>query len=192
MSKLSFDEIIDLVESEGYTIGERCLELSGYPRTNEDRPILSFDTYEELEEFCSKYGGEPTLFKRKDGWHGTFWYATGWMGRALTADDYLEDLGDDYNIAYSFEDEIISAKDIVCDMLSNYDMHEVIEYMSKLDCIKDEFDRLEDDEVIITCQGEYFETVKKSMMGYHHDTWRYEVGCLLSYFETEENNEDYE
>jgi hypothetical protein len=192
MSKLSFDEIIDLVESEGYTIGERCLELSGYPRTNEDRPILGFDTYEELEEFCSKYGGEPTLFKRKDGWHGTFWYATGWMGRALTADDYLEDLGDNYNIAYSFEDEIISAKDIVCYMLSNYDMYEAIKYINKLDCIKDEFDRLEDDEVIITCQGEYFETVKEKMMKYYHDTWTYEVGCLLSYFETEENNEDYE
>jgi len=188
MKELSLEEILNLADNRGLNKCDRCLEHSGYPRTNRDGIITGFTSFEMLQEFIEDIGmGEPSLFKRKDGWHRTFQYYVGYMDRPLSAYDYVRDLGDNYNLLYDIDTEIQFAKEIVNEMLDNKDLDAAYRYLIKLSCLKDEWDNKGDDEIIIMTEGELFETVKKEMMRYCEDTWTYEVGVYIPYFEIEEN-----
>lgn len=186
---LTFNELISLAESRGYTIGENCLERGGYPRLSLDRPIIGFDDWEELELFCDTLNEAAgadvatiVYFHRRNGWYNTFWYSDGRAFTPYTADDYLKTLGDDYS--YADLPHMVFTR--LLDVAHNFDgdFTPIKQYIESQEEIQAEVKIARDDETVITFLDEYYKTVPKVMMRYLHDTYTYEVGILLEYFET--------
>ena len=90
-------------------------ERSGYPR-NLRNGVINFDSYQQAQQHAQENNGEVCLLSKRDG--HDLWINHGERYSSLTSDDYLRDLGDNYqeydsdSINELFMSEIKEAKDI--------------------------------------------------------------------------------
>ncbi len=178
---LNYDEI-----PSGLTIGEITTSSNDYPdRRNEsgesDHAIFGFCSFEAAEMVAKKIGSCVKYFQKRDGGH--FWHDHGYATEPYTYQDYLRELGDNYSVACA-EELFESYKEQV----SFADTFEEAEACRDTFVeINMEIEEATDDEVIILCNGRYFETVQKSMMYFHEDVTTYEIGVLLPFDSEDEN-----
>jgi hypothetical protein len=178
-STLTFSQALENAKSAGLTIGEHCTELSGYPRTSENKPITGFNKYSDAVAFIAKnrlVKSNIHLFKRKNGWYSTFLYDLGSKYEPLTYHDYLKDLGDDYSIA-SLDYELL--KEQVCYALNKKELYEAKEIISNFQDLEGYIISCEKENVIITRGGEYYQEFPKETMGYTEDVTTYIIGVML-------------
>lgn len=180
---LNYDEI-----PSGLTIGEITTSSNDYPdRRNEsgesDHAIFGFTSFEDAEEFADKIGSCVKYFQKRNGAH--FWHDNGSATEPYTYQDYLRELGDNYSVACA-EELFESYKEQV----SSSDTFEEAEACrDTFKEIKEEMETASEDEVILLCNGRYFETVQKSMMYFHEDVTTYEIGVLIP-FDSADKDED--
>ena len=150
-------------------------ERNGYP-SNLKKGIIGFENFKDAKALAEEYNLEITTFDKKDGW--SLWFRTG----ATTYEPFLnscEDYGDNYSeikktdeesfildeVKYFFEDE------------NNLESFEIIEaFLKAKKVIWDEVQKMEDDEIVITHEGNYYETIKKTSMYWSHDTKHHVIG----------------
>lgn len=150
---------------------------NGYPQSIQGA-VIGFDTFEEAKNFASENDLEIQFFEKKDGWN--LWYRNGntaYEEMTISSNDY----GDDYSEIYSsqFNDEEDFIEEEVNEQMSELLSFEDIEsFLNDKKDLWEEIEKMEEDEIIITCCGDFYETLKKERMRFSHCTRTTAIGCI--------------
>lgn len=176
LTKESFDVLVDYFKNEGLSNHEITYGMNGYPKGPFDRAIIGFTSFEQAAEMAEITGLQITLFEKRYG--HSFYQNKGRMNRALTSDDYLQDLGDNYSQADSNNEYY---KEQLVEIASNFDgdFDDLKAAIKQIEEIITEVNNCDDNQVVIVRNGSYYETVNREMMMYHEDVTNYAVGLLL-------------
>ena len=153
---------------------ETTASRTGYPERLQ-KAIIGFDTFEQAEELAKENGLSIEFFRKRDGWN--FWYRTG-----STAYEPFrrsaEDFGDDYS-EFSKDDLEDFYENEVQPMVSDFESFDALRsFLDQKEKIQDEIEDAEDDEIVITRSGEYYDTIKERTMAYSYDSHRYAIGLI--------------
>lgn len=162
--------ICEIADREGLEYIETTTGRNGYPE-NIRGAIIGFETYDQAEEIAAKYGFDIELFKTRYGWQ--FWERCGWMPGPLKIS--AEDYGDDYSLYNDADDVLNSLKDVIPYMES---IEEIIAFAENAREIIDEINDCKPGEIVITCQGRYYETVAEETMRWDHDSKVFTIGVI--------------
>lgn len=158
-------ELIDSVEGCG----------NGYPR-NFEQAIIGFENWQQVEEIAQKYNLDIISFHRKDGWN---WYER---------EDFVHEpfkistssYGDDY-FSFTLEDAEDFYENEVKFALEDFDNIESLQkFINEKKELLDKIEALDEDEMVITCEGRYYETIKKEMIEWDFDTHHYVIGVIIN------------
>lgn len=180
--KLSYEEIADLHELRVINTTEGA---NGYPR-NVAWALIGFDNFTQAERVAKKYGGEIRKLHKRVGWQ--LWEDQGWENEPIRphGDMYGEDYGTIYKMTKEefYRDEVAPRLDDIGNLNDLYSFVEgKIRLWREIDC-------MDDDEVIITYYGDYYETWKQEEMEWSHDTHKYVIGVVLNEEEEDEEDDD--
>ncbi|MGL5713279.1 MAG: hypothetical protein ACRCX2_09690 [Paraclostridium sp.] len=157
-----------IAERHGLEIIETTDRSNGYP-SNLKGAIIGFESFKQAEEIAEKYNLEITSFHKKDGWN--FYYRTGAnMYKAFT--NSCEDYGDNYSEVEKMGEEDFIDREVLHFFSGNVieSFEQIESFLSSKKEIWEEVNKMEDDEIVITHEGNYYETIKKESMYFYHDT----------------------
>lgn len=164
----------DIAEENGLELIDTTSARNGYPQDLKNA-IIGFDSFEQAEKLAKENGMSIEAFKKRDGWD--LWYRTGCkMGTPFlrTADDF----GDDYR-GYSKDDLEDFYLNEVQPMVSDFEDFDSLRcFLDKMQEIYHAIEDADDDELVITYEGHYYETIKKAVMEYTLDTHHYAIGLI--------------
>lgn len=176
MQKKDLNEII----KDEFTlhIVETTIGINGYPKCVKDA-IVGFDNFKQVKELAEKHNLRITTLHKRDGWH--LWErnsSTTYEPLKPTADWY----GDNYatwegeDVEGYFVNEVKPAlAGILEDTEDWYDLESFFESEKKI------IERIEcacDNELIVTRDGEYFNTIDAECMEWSFDTHNYVIALV--------------
>lgn len=165
----------EIAASNNLEIVETTSQANGYP-SNLQNAIIGLEDFAQAEELSQKYGLKITSLKKKDGWN--LWARRGGISYEPFKNS-ADDFGDNYaEFPKMDEDEFLESevKFLFEDDLESFDKIEAI-----LKCKKEiweEIEKMEDDELVITFEGYYSETIKKESMYFYHNTNHYAIALM--------------
>ena len=133
---------------------------NGYPEETKEA-IIGFETYEQAQEVAKEYHMNVEKFFRRDGWG--MWQRKGeaFGPLEISADDF----GDDYS------------------QYTKADLRNFEELKKEVDeKTLEEIEKSEDDEIVITCEGRYYDTVKQTCMEFSEDSKTYAIGVIYNLY----------
>lgn len=167
-------DLAEIASENGLQLIETTASRTGYPEGLQ-KAIIGFDTFEQAEALAKENGLRIEFFQQHDGWD--LWYRTG----CQAGEPFLrsaEDYGDDYS-EFSKKDLEGFYENNVQPMVSDFeDFDSLRSFLNMEEKIKDEIEEAEDDEIVITCCGEYYDTIKERPMAYHLDAHSYAIGLI--------------
>lgn len=173
-------EILDLrfiSEENDLEYIETTSARNGYPQSIQGA-VIGFETFEEAKNFASENDLGIQFFEKRDGWN--LWYRNGntaYEEMTISSNDY----GDDYNEIYKGE---FNVEEYFIDCEVNEQMSELLSFedlgrfLNEKKDLWEEIEKMEEDEMIITCCGVLYETLKKETMRFSHDTRTTAIGCI--------------
>ena len=172
-------DLAEIASENGLQLIDTTANSTGYPEWLQ-KAIIGFDTFEQAEELAKENGLSIEIFQKRDGWD--LWYRTG-----CTAYEPFrrsaEDFGDDYS-EFGKDDLEDFYENEVQPMVSEFESFDDLRsFLDKNEKIKDEIEDAEDDEIVITCCGEYYDPIKERTMSYNYDSHRYAIGLIDTRFE---------
>ena len=168
----------EIAETNGLTYAESTSGSNGYP-SNIKGIIIDFENFEDAENLAEKHNLSVEYFQKKDGWQ--LWERTGSQAHepmSNSSDDY----GDNYSqLEKMSEEEFI--KNEIAETLKyliedGADFDTIENFLAEKRKLFNEIEAMEDDEIVITCQGDYYETIKKQSMYWAHDTRHITIGLI--------------
>ncbi|WP_289091536.1 hypothetical protein [uncultured Bacteroides sp.] len=163
-----------IAEIENLQVIETTSAMNGYPQSIK-KALIGFDTFEQAERIANEYGLSIELFTKNDGWQ--LYYRTN--NRAYSAivvsaeeygDNYMSFTKSDYDDFYENE---------VKGMIGDFDSFDEVEsFIENKKRVYEAIEDLEDDEMVLTYQGEYYDTVKKYTMCHYYDTKTTVIGII--------------
>jgi len=163
-----------IADSHNLQYIETTSQPNGYP-SNIKGAIIGFDSFDEAQKLADEYNLSIEFFTKKDGWQ--LWYRTG-----NTAHEPMKNSSADYGENYSELEKMIEEefyKNEIKDSIENFDnLSDLQKFLSEKEKLFNEIDNMEDDEIVITCQGKYYETIKKTTMYFSHDTKHTVIGLI--------------
>lgn len=168
----TIDEIASI---ENLEVIETTSAYYGYPE-NIKKAVIGLDNFEQAEELAKKYGLSIEMFTKKDGWQ--LYYRTG--NRAFSPIEISEDnYGDNYR-SYTLADLKSFYEDEVQERINEFNNFEdVEEFLANKKKIYEAIEDADDDEMVLTCDGYYYDTVKKYTMWHYHDTKTTVIGLIF-------------
>jgi len=164
----------EIAETNGFTYAESTSGTNGYP-SNIKGIIIGFDNFKDAEELAEKHGLSIEFFTKRDGWE--LWERTNNQAHEPmknSSDDY----GDNYSQLEKMNEKVFYESEVK-DSLENFDnLEDLQNFLSKKQELFEEIENMEDDEIVITCQGDYYETIKKQSMYWAHDTRHITIGLI--------------
>jgi hypothetical protein len=127
---------------------------------------VSLENFEEVKTLAEEENKKIILLHRRDGWD--LWESKGPVFNAIQVS--ASDFGDNYSeIYYQSESEFFEneVKPFIEDF-ANFE--EINNFLAMKNKLFEEIDLLEDNEVVITHEGKYFETYKQECLSFSHDT----------------------
>ncbi len=168
------DSLEFIAYNNGLELIETTSERNGYP-SHLKYAIIGFDSFEKAEKIANENGLQIEIFEKRDGWQ--LYFRTGNTAYE-EFDNSAYDFGDSYNafdksnLEDYFENEVKS-------MLQEFDnMENLQKFIDKQKEIIEKLEDAEDNEVIITCYGQYYDTIKKRSMSFYHDTRTVVIGVI--------------
>lgn len=159
-------DIYSIAYDEGLDVIETTTARNGYPQELK-KALVGFETYEEAERVAKKYGMSIEYFEKREGWN--LYYRTGdkaYSAIEVTAEDY----GEDYQ-SFTSDDLEDYYENQVKGVIGEFDSFTEAEtYLKDQKEIYEEIENLEDGEMVLTCQGRYYKTVKRYTMRCSIDT----------------------
>lgn len=167
-------DLRDIAEKEGLDYIYTTSEGNGYPR-NLKPAIIGFNTFGQAQEIADKYNLSIESFETKDGW-GLWTRNNRRMYEPYQ--NSAEDYGDNYSEIHKMdEDDFIENE--VQPLLEDAESFDKIEAILKEKKeIWEQVEVMEDDEIVITSYGTYYQTIKKTSMYFSHDTRHYTIGLI--------------
>ena len=165
----------ELAEAQGLQFIETTSERNGYPSNLKDA-IIGFESFKQAEEIAEKFGLEIITFEKKDGWQ--LWHRSG--GRPYQAfTNSSDDYGDNYQEVGKMDEEDFIENEVMFffeDAKESFDQIE--SFLKQKKEIWEEVEKMEDNEIVITHEGRYSETIKKESMYFYHDTKHIAIGLI--------------
>ena len=165
----------ELAEAQGLQFIETTSERNGYP-SNLKGAIIGFESFKQAEEIAEKFGLEITTFEKKDGWQ--LWHRSG--GRPYNAfTNSSADFGDNYQEIGKIDEVDFIENEVMFFFEDTKESFEQIEsFLKQKKEIWEEVEKMDDDEIVITHEGRYSETIKKESMYFYHDTKHIAIGLI--------------
>lgn len=168
------DSLLQIAYQNCLEVIDTTSERNGYP-ANLKYAIIGFDTFEEAKRIARENNLSIEIFTRRDGWK--YYYRTGNIAYEPFRNS-ASDYGDDYS-EFSIEDIDTFYEEEVKPFLEQFDDFESVSSFIKMK--KEIFERLEmidDDEIVITNEGRYCDTIQKTSMRFYHDTKTKVIGLI--------------
>ena len=160
------DTLEDIAVKNGLDIVETTSERSGYPRNLKD-VLVGFGSFGNAEQIAKEYGLTLIWIDKRDGWQ--LWHRGDRTYEPMSISS--SDFGDDYNFENNADDFMDMARERISDMCDNgASFDEIREYMEKVEKVTDAIDDLEDDQMVVTCCGEYYDTIDLHPIYFSYDT----------------------
>ena len=167
-------DLAEIASENGLQLIETTASRTGYPERLQ-KAIIGFDTFEQAEKLAEENGLSIEFFRQRDGWN--FWYRTGSTAYA-TFRRSAEDYGDDSSELCK-DDLVDFYENEVQPMVSDFESFNALRsFLDQKEKIQDEIEDAEDDEIVITCSGEYYDTIKERTMEYSYDSHSYAIGLI--------------
>lgn len=163
-------DLREIAEQEGFDIIETTTGTNGYPQ-NLKFAIVGFENFEDAQHLANKYGLNVESFRKRDGWQ--LWNRDNANMYSPYKLDVHRDFGDNYNEVDA--DVIIEG---IKDNIDNLEYKDVADYLKEQSNILEEINRAEENEVVVTYMGEYYDTLPVESMSFSHDTWNYIIGVI--------------
>ena len=171
-------DLREIADNNGLTYAESTSGSNGYP-SNIKGIIIGFEYFQDAEELAEKHGLSIEFFLKKDGWQ--LWERTN-----NQAHEPMKNSSDDYGDNYSqlekmSESEFITnevAETITALIEDGADFDTIENFIKDKRKLFNEIEIMEDDEIVITYQGSYYETIKKQSMYFSHDTKHITIGLI--------------
>ena len=164
----------EIADNNGLTYAESTNGSNGYP-SNIKGIIIGFDNFEDAEKLAEEHNLTIEFFTKKDGWQ--LWERTNNKAHEPmknSSDDY----GDNYNQLEKMNEKVFYESEIK-DSLENFDnLEDLQNFLSKKQELFEEIEKMEVDEIVITYQGDFYETIKKVSMYFAHDTKTTIIGLI--------------
>lgn len=169
-----YNEKRQIAESEGLEFIETTSQKNGYP-SNLEGAIIGFKTFQQAEEIAEEFGLEITTFEKQDGWN--LWCRTN--GRPQRAfSNSSEDYGDNYQEVGKMDEEDFIENEVMFFFDDAKSFDQIESFLKQKKEIWEEVENMEDDEIVITHDGRYSETIKKESMHFYHDTKHSAIGLI--------------
>ena len=149
---------------------------NGYPQ-NLKHALIGFENFEQAKEIANKYPEvRITTFHKRDGWQL-------WERNNNTTHEQLQnsasDFGDDYN-QFTSEDAEDYFENEVKQFLEDFENFEDLnKFLKEREEVLDKIQLCGDNELVITYQGRYYDTIEKESMSFYHDTHHYAIGIII-------------
>ena len=89
-----------------------------------------------------------------------------------------DDYGDNYNQLEKMNEKVFFESEVK-DSIENFDnLEDLQNFLSKKQELFEEIEKMEVDEIVITYQGDFYETIKKVSMSFSHDTKTTIIGLI--------------
>jgi len=155
---------------------ETTTGTNGYPRCLK-KALIGLKNFEQVEEIANKYPEvRITTFHKRDGWQL-------WERDNNTTYEALQnsasDFGDDYT-QFTSEDAEDYFENEVKPFLEDFENFEDLnKFLKEREEVLDKIQLLDDNELVITYQGRYYDTIEKKSMSFYHDTHHYAIGVII-------------
>lgn len=147
--------------------------MNGYP-SHLMPALVGFETFKDAEDFAQEHDLDTMCFHKRDGWQ--LWERKNVVYEPLniTAADY------GYNYSFIRKDEEEDYYDnYVKPYLSDFSSVEtLLRFIEVNKEIEDRLQAAQDDEVVITYCGGYWDTIKPKCMEWGFDTHNYVIGVI--------------
>lgn len=166
LNEIAYDNGLELIQT---TAG-----MNGYPQQLQDA-IIGFDTFKEAEKLAKEYDLSIEVFNKRDGWD--LWYRTGstaWEAFERSCEDY----GEDYAQYANGEAENYVENEVRPFLNDIVGVGALCTFIQSGKKTYDKIKEADDDELVITRCGQYYDTVKKRTMAYEYDTHHYAIGLI--------------
>jgi transcriptional regulator with XRE-family HTH domain len=173
-----------IIEKTKHTNRDVSSGGNGYPEPFEGKFIGNFDTFEEIEEFVSKYGGEISKAYWKDGWknveiRGAVYEP--FTPKFIDYGDNTEVINDSYGLNQT-------AFGRYQELLEEYGETEDKEEIEELETAKNYGENLMKEcknvnfetHSVLLSEGVFDNTIPKLSLQASHDTKNYEIGVFVS------------
>ena len=165
----------EIAEYHDLQIIETTSQRNGYP-TSLTLAIIGFENFEEAKTIASKHDLSIESFTKKEGWN--LWYRTGnTMYEAIK--NQPSDFNDDYSEYSLMKKEeshaILEMKEAIEDSYSFGELETLIEIHKEL---WEAYQDAGEDEIIITCNGGYHDTLPKNTMNWENDSIYVSIGLI--------------
>jgi hypothetical protein len=169
-------DTLEMLELQyGLDMIETTTGRNGYPQDLK-KALIGFDNFEQCKDIADEFGARITTFHKRDGWQ--LWERTNnetYEPFENSADDY----GDDF-MTFTKDDEDDFFENEVKELLDNYDDFDSMrEFLDMKEEVLNEIKMMDDDEIVVTHCGGYYETIKKVSMSFYHDTHHYVIGIII-------------
>lgn len=165
----------EIAEENNLEIIDLTTGTNGYPSgTYYGIDATSFNTFKEVEEFADKNDLEIINIHRKNGWH--FWESKGtcYKPYEITSDVY----GDNYSQIEKIDEEDFINEEVK-PLIEAADTFEEIEaIISGKKEIWEQVELIDEDEIVITHEGNYYQTMKKITLSFSEDTHNYSIAFV--------------
>lgn len=170
-------ELLETIQNEyELKLIETTTGTNGYPQCLK-KALIGFENFDEVKEILKQHPEfRATAFHKRDGWQ---------LWERNNNDTYepfqnsASDYGDNYgqftkeNVENYFENEV---KPCLNDFENFEDLNK---FLKDREEVYNQLLFIDDDEILITCQGSFFETIKKFSMDFYHDTHSYAIGIII-------------
>lgn len=167
-------DIEEIAYENGLELIDTTSAMNGYPQCLK-KAIIGLDSFEEADKLAKENCLSIEIFTKRDGWN--LWYRTGdkaWEPFERSAEEY----GDDYR-EFSNEDLEEFYENEVQPSVSDFaDFASLRSFLDNKEKIYDKIEEADDDELVITLDGNYYETIKKTTMSYCYDTHHFAIGLI--------------
>ncbi|WP_277264817.1 hypothetical protein [Prevotella corporis] len=167
--------IEQIAYEHGLQLIETTSEKNGYPR-NLKRAIIGFENFKQAEELAKQYDLSIEEFYKKDGW--SLYYRTKKRVSEPFEND-SDEYGDDY-LSYEkmSESEFFKVENLKDSFRDLNTFEEIEEFLEREREIFEEIDNMDENQLVITYCGRYYETIDKTSVEFYHDTEYRVIGLV--------------
>ena len=168
------ENLIEIAYERGLEVVETTQGMNGYPQ-GLGKAVIGFETFEEAQEVAREAGGEVVDLSRRDGWQ--FWKNNGrvWKEWEMNAEDY----GDDYECVTDWKDWWEDEREIMSEIMKEMETPDDLTLLTdRVWKIYNEINNLGDNEQVLLCRGEYYDTIPMKTLRYHIDVWSHEIAVV--------------
>lgn len=176
----------DLAYENGLKLVDVTQGMNGYP-SGLYKAVSGFESFEDAEDFAKQVRGEVVDLCKRDGHQ--FWSNCGrvWQEWKLTAEDY----GDDYECVTDWEDWWEDEKEILSETMKELETPDDLTILTdRVWKIYNEINNLGDNEQILLCRGEYYDTIPIKTTRYHIDVYERMIAVVDHETDEDEREED--